>query len=111
MSSVDVSGRSLKSATLTWENPRADWKYYLETNGTDVSVEENISLDTVSYSVSDLQPGTLYSFSVITQFSDLNSTAYNGFIITSMYKGLYFDKLLKRFYYKKLIEKPNCLFI
>lgn len=86
MSSVNVTERSLNSAVLKWEKPTKNWEYDLTVNGTGVSITPMDPGNYVSYKVSNLLPGTRYTFSVITTFSGLNSTAYISSIITSMFK-------------------------
>ncbi|XP_017274033.2 receptor-type tyrosine-protein phosphatase H isoform X3 [Kryptolebias marmoratus] len=84
VSSVRVTERSLNSSIIKWEILNQGWEYHVSTNATNASTDSKNSSNTMSYTVSNLQPGTLYSFSVITHFSGLNSTAYNGFILTQI---------------------------
>ncbi|XP_069374139.1 receptor-type tyrosine-protein phosphatase H-like isoform X4 [Paralichthys olivaceus] len=83
VSLVHVTERSVTSVTLQWQNVEKDWSYSLQINGVDVTVVPDLSPN-VSSSVTSLQPGTEYLFSVITQFSGLNSTAYEGFTVTAI---------------------------
>ncbi|XP_013863727.1 receptor-type tyrosine-protein phosphatase H isoform X2 [Austrofundulus limnaeus] len=84
VSSVSVTERSLNNAVLKWEKPTKNWAYNLTANGTGVSITPMDRGDSVSYSVSNLLPGTLYTFSVITTFSGLKSTPYNGSFTTKI---------------------------
>ncbi|XP_054605143.2 receptor-type tyrosine-protein phosphatase H isoform X2 [Nothobranchius furzeri] len=83
VSSVSVTERSLTTATLKWENPNKSWEYKVETNGTGVTIEPDISA-TGFFTISNLKPGTLYSYHVTTVFSGLNSKAYNDFLVTQI---------------------------
>ncbi|XP_034427241.1 receptor-type tyrosine-protein phosphatase H-like isoform X1 [Hippoglossus hippoglossus] len=84
VSLVNVTERSVTSLALKWQNVDKDWSYSLQINGIDVTVTPELSSNVVSYSVTSLQPGTEYLFSVITLFSRLNSTAYEGFTVTAI---------------------------
>lgn len=86
--SVNVTERSLNGAVLNWKKLKKDWEYNLTVNGTGVSITPMDPGNSVSYNVSNLLPGTLYTFSLTTTFSGLKSTAYNGAIVTSMFKNL-----------------------
>ncbi|XP_062269980.1 receptor-type tyrosine-protein phosphatase H-like isoform X2 [Platichthys flesus] len=84
VSLVNVTERSVTSVALKWQNVDKDWTYSLQINGVDVKADLDLSSNVVSYSVTSLQPGTEYLFSVITLFSGLNSTAYEGFTVTAI---------------------------
>ncbi|XP_060950407.1 receptor-type tyrosine-protein phosphatase H-like [Limanda limanda] len=81
---VNVTERSVTSFALKWQNVDKDWSYSLQINGDDVTITRELSSNVVSHSVTSLQPGTEYLFSVITVFSGLNSTAYEGFTVTAI---------------------------
>ncbi|XP_053270120.1 receptor-type tyrosine-protein phosphatase H isoform X3 [Pleuronectes platessa] len=84
VSLVNVTERSVTSVALKWQNVDKDWTYSLQINGVDVKADLLLSSNVVSYSVTSLQPGTEYLFSVITLFFGLNSTAYEGFTVTTI---------------------------
>ncbi|XP_071319679.1 receptor-type tyrosine-protein phosphatase H-like isoform X2 [Trachinotus anak] len=81
VSLVNVTERSVTSITLKWEKLDKDWSYLLEINGSKKIIEDE---NVVSYSVTSLKPGTKYPFSVITTFSELSSTVYEGFTVTAI---------------------------
>ncbi|KAM6896884.1 receptor-type tyrosine-protein phosphatase H [Xenentodon cancila] len=82
--SVVVNERIETSITLEWENPNAAWDYLFAINDTGSSIIPMKSIKIVSYRVSNLKPGTLYAFSVITLFSGLNSTPYEDLTVTTI---------------------------
>lgn len=90
VSSVSVTERTVTTVTLKWQDVGKGWSYLLQINGMDVTPD--VSQSFVSYPVTSLEPGTEYRFSVITMFSGLNSTAYEGFTVTGIYTGLLSDK-------------------
>ncbi|XP_054454958.1 receptor-type tyrosine-protein phosphatase H-like isoform X2 [Anoplopoma fimbria] len=81
---VNVTERSVTSITLTWQNAKKDWEYSLIVNGENPQLLPNTAMDVVSHSTMSLQPGTAYTFHVITQFSGFNSTAYEVFTVTAI---------------------------
>ena len=80
-----MTARSETSVTLQWENMDENWIYFLQINGRIFKVEP-IGSRYVSETVSSLKPGTEYPYSVITVFSELNSTAFTGLTVTSIYQ-------------------------
>ncbi|XP_029977351.1 receptor-type tyrosine-protein phosphatase H-like [Sphaeramia orbicularis] len=82
--SVNVTVRKVTSIVLEWESVREDWHYALTINGTTVPVWPKGSSNVVSYPVMSLEPGTEYPFTVTTIFMELNSTAYEGFTVTTI---------------------------
>lgn len=80
---VNVTERSVTSIKMTWQNVNKDWNYFLLIDGGITQSLRDQDPDVVSRSVTSLQPGTAYPFSVITEFSGHNSTAYKGFTVTS----------------------------
>ncbi|XP_036936482.1 receptor-type tyrosine-protein phosphatase H-like isoform X3 [Acanthopagrus latus] len=78
---VNVTERSTTSITLVW-NVDVDkgWSYFLQMNG--YSILLNTSTGVVLHRFTSLQPGRAYPFSIITQFSGLNSTSYEDYTIT-----------------------------
>ncbi|KAM4524280.1 receptor-type tyrosine-protein phosphatase H-like [Odontesthes bonariensis] len=82
--SVNVTERCLTKVTLEWANQKEDWEYILQITENNVSTIENRSSDTVSYFVSNLNPGTKYHFNVITLFRGINSTPYPDFFVTTI---------------------------
>lgn len=87
--SVTVNQRSESSITLQWNDPNEAWEYFLEINGMDLIITSKKSKNSVSYSISDLEPGTRYPFRVITGFLGLNSTSYDSFTVTRKYIDLF----------------------
>ncbi|XP_049916554.1 receptor-type tyrosine-protein phosphatase H-like isoform X2 [Epinephelus moara] len=81
---VNVTERSVTSINLTWQNVNKDWNYFLLIDGGITQSHRDQDPDVVSRSVTSLQPGTAYPFSVITEFSGHNSTAYKGFTVTKI---------------------------
>ncbi|XP_033467887.2 receptor-type tyrosine-protein phosphatase H-like isoform X1 [Epinephelus lanceolatus] len=81
---VNVTERSVTSINLTWQNVNKDWNYFLLIDGGITQSLRGPDSDVVSRSVTSLQPGTAYPFSVITEFSGHNSTAYKGFTVTKI---------------------------
>ncbi|KAM9716832.1 receptor-type tyrosine-protein phosphatase H-like isoform 2-T2 [Menidia menidia] len=85
MPSVDQTERSLTNVTLEWEIMNQDWGYQVQIHGNNASIESTSKTShKASYLVSRLNPGTVYNFSVITNFGGLNSTAYTDFIVTTI---------------------------
>lgn len=81
MTEVSVTERTMTSVSLTWNvDAGKGWTYILYFQEKNVSFWGN---DFLPYKLSDLQPGTEYNFSVVTNFFELNSKAYKGFIVTS----------------------------
>lgn len=71
----------MTSVTLIWNVAVwKEWTYILYFQGKNVTFQANSFL---SHKLSGLQPGTEYNFSVVTNFFELNSKAYEGFIVTS----------------------------
>ncbi|XP_027890313.1 receptor-type tyrosine-protein phosphatase eta isoform X36 [Xiphophorus couchianus] len=83
VTSVRVSERLVDRVTLQWENPNKAWKHNLSINDTNASITQE-ETTTVSYFISNLKPGTMYEFSVITVFSGLNSSAYVDHTVTQI---------------------------
>ncbi|XP_051273468.1 receptor-type tyrosine-protein phosphatase H isoform X3 [Dicentrarchus labrax] len=80
---VTVAERSVTHITLQWNvDVDKDWSYLLKINGEDLYPETHSSV--ISKKVASLQPGTEYPFTVITMFSELNSTAYKDFTVTGI---------------------------
>lgn len=78
---VTVTERKTTSVTLMWNvDIQKEWTYNLYFQGKEITFQANSFL---SHKLSGLQPGTEYSFSVVTHFFGLNSTAYQGFTVTS----------------------------
>ncbi|CAL1599353.1 unnamed protein product [Knipowitschia caucasica] len=75
VSSVEASERTLTSITLRWKSEGAGWTYRVDSNG---SAHGTLSqnADVVSYAATSLKPGSLYSFSIVTEFKTLNSSAF-----------------------------------
>ncbi|MED6259799.1 hypothetical protein ATANTOWER_031881, partial [Ataeniobius toweri] len=82
VSSVSVTERFLDRATLELNDANKGWKYKAVVNDPDAVVNENNFKNIVSFSVTNLKPGSEYSFSVTTTFSGLNSTPHPGVIVT-----------------------------
>ncbi|CAG5907464.1 unnamed protein product [Menidia menidia] len=83
--SVDQTERSLTNVTLEWEIMNQDWGYQVQIHGNNAFIESTSKTShKASYLVSRLNPGTVYNFSVITNFGGLNSTAYTDFIVTTI---------------------------
>ncbi|XP_051795405.1 receptor-type tyrosine-protein phosphatase H isoform X5 [Acanthochromis polyacanthus] len=80
---VNVTDRSLTSVTLTWKKVNKAWGYVLEINGVRETFTPDQSSD-VSHSVTPLKPGTAHNFSLVTVFSELNSTAFSGRAVTTI---------------------------
>ncbi|XP_032431091.1 receptor-type tyrosine-protein phosphatase H isoform X15 [Xiphophorus hellerii] len=83
VTSVRVSERLVDRVTLQWENPNPAWKHNLSINDTNASITQEETTN-VSYLISNLKPGTMYEFSVITVFSGLNSSAYVDHTVTQI---------------------------
>lgn len=76
-----MTERKTTSVTLMWDvDIQTEWTYVLYFQGENRTFQANTFL---SHELSGLQPGTEYSFSVVTNFFELNSKAYQGFIVTS----------------------------
>ncbi|XP_047233435.1 receptor-type tyrosine-protein phosphatase H-like isoform X2 [Girardinichthys multiradiatus] len=84
VSSVSVTERFLDRATLELNDANKGWKYKAVVNDPDAVVNENNFKNIVSFSVTNLKPGSEYSFSVTTTFSGLNSTPHPGVIVTTI---------------------------
>ncbi|XP_054914099.1 receptor-type tyrosine-protein phosphatase H-like [Poeciliopsis prolifica] len=85
VTSVRVSERLVDRVTLEWENPNEAWKHILSVNDTNASITQKTTrTNVVSYRISNLQPGTMYQFSVITEFSGLKSSAYTDHTLTQI---------------------------
>ncbi|XP_043959317.1 receptor-type tyrosine-protein phosphatase H-like isoform X2 [Gambusia affinis] len=83
--SVRVSERLVDRVTLQWKNPDQAWKYKLSINDTNASItQQETRRNVVSYLISNLKPGTMYQFRVITVFSGLNSAAFVGDTVTQI---------------------------
>ncbi|XP_056286341.1 receptor-type tyrosine-protein phosphatase H-like isoform X2 [Pseudoliparis swirei] len=83
VTAVNVTERSVTNLTLTWRTSK-NWNYSLQINGENSQLLPNRSTDVISHSIVSLEPGTEYPFSVITEFSGLNSTAYKDFTVTAI---------------------------
>ncbi|XP_035524593.1 receptor-type tyrosine-protein phosphatase H isoform X2 [Morone saxatilis] len=82
---VNVTERSVTHITLQWNvDVDKDWSYLLQINGQDFKFHTKIHNNVISQPVTSLQPGTEYPFTVITMFSELNSTAYKDFTVTGI---------------------------
>lgn len=76
-----MTERKTTSVTLMWNvDIQTDWTYVLYFQGKNMTFQAN---SFSSHELSGLQPGTEYNFSVVTNFFELNSKAYQGFIVTS----------------------------
>ncbi|XP_033975824.1 receptor-type tyrosine-protein phosphatase H isoform X3 [Trematomus bernacchii] len=82
--SVNVTERSVTNITLMWQRMKNDWDYRLEMNGENRTILQSRTMDDVSHSIPNLEPGTEYPFRVITLFSGLSSIAYEGFTVTGI---------------------------
>ncbi|KAK1881820.1 Receptor-type tyrosine-protein phosphatase H [Dissostichus eleginoides] len=82
--SVNVTERSVTNITLMWQRMKNDWDYRLEINGENETILQSRTMDEVSHSIPNLEPGTEYPFRVITLFSGLSSIAYEGFTVTGI---------------------------
>ncbi|KAJ4940966.1 hypothetical protein JOQ06_027254 [Pogonophryne albipinna] len=82
--SVHVTERSVTNITLMWQRMKNDWDYRLEMNGENRTILQSRTMDEVSHSIPNLEPGTEYPFRVITLFSGLSSIAYEGFTVTGI---------------------------
>lgn len=78
---VKMTERTTTNVTLVWNVDKwREWTYILYFQGINVTFQaNNFSL----HKLSGLQPGTEYNFSVVTNFFELNSKAYEGVIVTS----------------------------
>lgn len=85
LAEVTVTGRTASSLTLFWERQvDKNWTYILDINGESHFVTGEYSSD--DFTISYLEPGTKYLFSVTTAFSGLRSTPYEGDTVTGMSK-------------------------
>ncbi|MEQ2177012.1 hypothetical protein GOODEAATRI_034161, partial [Goodea atripinnis] len=82
VSSDIVIERFVDRVTLQWGNPNKGWKYQLYVDDPDAEITQNDFENIVSYSVTNLKPGSKYSFNITTIFSELNRTTHSGFIVT-----------------------------
>lgn len=77
-----MTGRTATSVTLVWnKDVGKEWIYILHFNGKNMTVQPTKD-NVFSCTLSALQPGTEYTFSVVTQFFELHSKAYEGFTVT-----------------------------
>ncbi|XP_038157020.1 receptor-type tyrosine-protein phosphatase H-like [Cyprinodon tularosa] len=83
VSSVNVTERFEDRVTLQWHNQNKEWNYTLTVNDKDMEINQNVH-DIVSYSVTNLKPGTKYSFIITTIFSGVLSTPYRGDTVTKI---------------------------
>ncbi|XP_034716486.1 receptor-type tyrosine-protein phosphatase H-like isoform X2 [Etheostoma cragini] len=81
---VNVTERSVNSITLMWTKEKKDWAYFVQINEENSKLLPNTAMNDVFYPITSLKPGTEYTYSVITTFYDLNSTAYKGFTVTAI---------------------------
>ncbi|XP_041830468.1 receptor-type tyrosine-protein phosphatase H-like [Melanotaenia boesemani] len=84
VSSVNVTERSATYLTLQWESLNDAWEYEIAINASGASNTSIKSSNIMSYLASNLHPGTLYAFSVITQFSGVSSNAYESITVTTI---------------------------
>ncbi|XP_030256612.1 receptor-type tyrosine-protein phosphatase H-like isoform X3 [Sparus aurata] len=83
VTSVSVTERSTTSITLVSKvDVDKDWSYLFQMNEESVPLLPNRATGVVSHRFTSLQPGRAYPFSVITQFFELNSTAYEDYTVT-----------------------------
>ncbi|CAF94631.1 unnamed protein product, partial [Tetraodon nigroviridis] len=82
---VKMTERTTTNVTLVWNVDKwREWTYILYFQGINVTFQaNNFSL----HKLSGLQPGTEYNFSVVTNFFELNSKAYEGVIVTRVIVG------------------------
>lgn len=107
MTSVSVTERSTTSITLSSKvDVDKDWSYFFQMNGESVLLPPNRATGVVSHTFTSLQPGRAYPFSVITQFFELNSTAYEDYTVTRNTEliSLYFPKWKNKILFHLLIE-------
>lgn len=82
---VNVTERSVTSITLEWNVEAAKgWTYSVQFNGKESIVQPEGSSHVLSHSLTSLQPGTEYPFSVTTVFCGLNSAAHEDVTVTGM---------------------------
>lgn len=77
-----MTERTVTSVTLEWNvDVGKEWIYILHFNGENTTLKPTTNNVLVS-NQSFLQPGTEYTFSVVTEFFELYSKAYEGFTVT-----------------------------
>lgn len=78
---VLVTERTPTSVTLKQNvDVQKNWTYILYFQEKNMTFQAK---DFLSHTLSNLQPGTEYNFSVVTNFFELNSKVYKGFLVTS----------------------------
>ncbi|XP_061564764.1 receptor-type tyrosine-protein phosphatase H-like [Cololabis saira] len=82
--SVEVKQRYETNITLEWKNPNTAWNYLLDINGNGSIIIPHKPIETVSYTVRDLEPGTMYAFSVTTKFTGLVSAPHKTLTVTTI---------------------------
>ncbi|XP_068162058.1 receptor-type tyrosine-protein phosphatase H-like [Antennarius striatus] len=82
---VRIDERSATRITLNWTvDVDKNWSYFLQMGGESLLLHPIKYENFLVHSVTSLQPGKEHSFSVITTFSGLNSTAYKDFTPTTI---------------------------
>ncbi|TNN03931.1 hypothetical protein fugu_000960 [Takifugu bimaculatus] len=84
LAAVRVTERTVSSVTLEWNvDVGKKWIYILHFNGKNITLNTTTN-NVLSSTLSSLQPGTEYTFSVVTKFFELHSKAYEGFTVTAI---------------------------
>ncbi|XP_072311926.1 receptor-type tyrosine-protein phosphatase H-like [Eucyclogobius newberryi] len=75
VSEVKVTERDLTTVTLQWPNVRKDWNYSVvfSDSANSKMIREG---DFVSFTVTSLKPGTVYTFAIVTEFAMLMSIPF-----------------------------------
>lgn len=77
-----MTERTVTSVTLEWNvDVGKEWIYILRFNGTNMTLIPTTN-NVLNSTLLSLQPGTEYTFSVVTKFFELYSKAYEGFTVT-----------------------------
>eukprot|EP00066_Takifugu_rubripes_P012307 XP_011601573.1 PREDICTED: receptor-type tyrosine-protein phosphatase H isoform X1 [Takifugu rubripes] len=84
LAAVRVTERTVSSVTLEWNvDVGKKWIYILHFNGKNIILKPTTN-NVLSCTLSSLQPGTEYTFSVVTKFFELHSKAYEDFTVTAI---------------------------
>lgn len=82
LAAVRVTERTVTSVTLEWNvDVGKEWIYILCFNEKNMTLKPTTN-NVLNYKLLSLQPGTNYTFSVVTKFFELQSKAYKGFTVT-----------------------------